>query len=117
MSLPEVLLWEQLRANKAGFKVRRQHPVGPYVADFFVRQASLVIEVDGSATHDGISAGEKQRIRDRWLHENGYAVLHLAATEVMTNMEGTLAMIAAKVGSPLHQPSAGPPPRSGEDRL
>ena len=27
---------------------RRQHPIGPYIADFFCHSAQLVIEVDGS---------------------------------------------------------------------
>src|SRR5690242_21269362 len=51
MSPPEVVLWSQLRGKRLGFKVLRQHPIGPYVADFCVSTAKLVIEVDGGA-HD-----------------------------------------------------------------
>jgi len=36
MSLPEVLLWRELRKRPNGVKFRRQHPTGPYVLDFFV---------------------------------------------------------------------------------
>jgi very-short-patch-repair endonuclease len=31
----EVILWSRLRRNKIpGMRFRRQHPIGPYVADF-----------------------------------------------------------------------------------
>jgi very-short-patch-repair endonuclease len=51
MSLPEVILWQQLRRRPGGFKFRRQHPAGPYALDFYCEEARLCIEVDGSA-HD-----------------------------------------------------------------
>jgi very-short-patch-repair endonuclease len=47
MSLPEVLLWQALRARPGGWKFRRQHPSGPYVADFYCHEARLIVEVDG----------------------------------------------------------------------
>ncbi|MEJ1968138.1 MAG: DUF559 domain-containing protein [Rhizomicrobium sp.] len=48
MTLPEILLWQQLRGRKLrGLSFRRQHPVGPYILDFFCASAALAIEVDG----------------------------------------------------------------------
>src|SRR6478609_2397536 len=42
-------LWFHLRAKRlGGLKFRRQHPVPPYVVDFFCEAARLVIELDGS---------------------------------------------------------------------
>ena len=114
MSPPEALLWEQLRGNKLGFKVRRQHPIGPYVADFFVRDANLVIEVDGSP-HDYGDRPQRDDRRDRYLSERGYRIFHLVASDVMKNLNGALKYIAEQVTNPLHQPLAGPPPRPGED--
>jgi len=43
----EALLWAQLRGGKLGVRVRRQHPLWPYVVDFYVPAHRLVIEVDG----------------------------------------------------------------------
>ena len=51
MSLPEVLLWRELRLRPGGYKFRRQHPAGPYVLDFYCAALGLAIEVDGMA-HD-----------------------------------------------------------------
>ncbi len=114
MSLPEVLLWSQLRASKLGFKVRRQHPVGPYVVDFFVSDAGLVIEVDGSA-HDFGDRPQRDEARERYLAERGYRMLHLGAGDVMKDLDGVLKLIVERVANPLHHPANGSPPRSGED--
>ena len=47
-NLPERAAWEALRKLRAhGFPLRRQHPVGPYVVDFAIARARLVIEIDG----------------------------------------------------------------------
>jgi len=51
----EALLWAQLRGNKLGVHFRRQHPLWPYVVDFFAPTVKLVVEVDGSA-HDSFDA-------------------------------------------------------------
>jgi very-short-patch-repair endonuclease len=48
MTPPEAALWEHLRAQALGFKFRRQHPIGPYVLDFFCRSAGVAVEVDGA---------------------------------------------------------------------
>ena len=115
MSPPEALLWSQVRAGKLGFKVRRQHPIGPYVADFFVREGSLIIEVDGSS-HDFGERPNGDEIRDRYLREQGYRVIRVPASEVMRNLAGVLLFIAENATSPLHHPSDGPPPHAGEER-
>ena len=114
MSSPEVLLWEQLRASKLGFKVRRQHPIGPYVADFYVREAKLVIEVDGSP-HDFGHQPDRDMHRDLYMQRLGYRIIRLAAKDVMKDVEAVLNLIVEQVTNPLHHPPHGPPPRAGED--
>ena len=47
MSLPEVLLWRELRRSPDGFHFRKQHGAGNYILDFFCARANLAIEVDG----------------------------------------------------------------------
>ena len=47
MSPPEARLWQVLRTRPEGLKFRRQHPVGPFVLDFYCADARLGIEVDG----------------------------------------------------------------------
>ncbi len=111
MSLPEVLLWLQLRKRQTGFKWRKQHPAGPYDLDFYCDAAKLCVEVDGEA-HDRGERPQRDARRDAWLAENGIETLRIPATEVLGNMDGVIALIHARArnGAPLHRPSDGPPP-------
>jgi very-short-patch-repair endonuclease len=116
MTVPEIRLWEQVRASKLGFKVRRQHPVGPYVADFYVREGRLIVEIDGEVHNRG-TAPQCDAVRDQFFYLNGYRVLHVTATDVMHNLQGVIEAIQDEAKAPLHQAPHGPPPRPGEDRL
>jgi very-short-patch-repair endonuclease len=38
-----------LKARKLrGLRFRKQHPIGPYILDFFCAEAALAVEIDGS---------------------------------------------------------------------
>jgi very-short-patch-repair endonuclease len=116
MTVPEIRLWEQVRASRLGFKVRRQHPDGPYIADFYVRAARLIVEIDGEVHNRG-AAPQRDAVRDQFFHLNGYRVLHVAASDVMNNLQGVIEAIHGAAETPLHHAVHGPPPRTGEDRL
>lgn len=109
MSLPEVLLWRELRKRPGGFKFRRQHPVGPYIGDFVCLAARLVIEIDGEA-HDRGDRPERDENRDAWLAEKGYRTMRIAAREVLSDLESVIEGIVTQCreGGPVHQPAAGP---------
>jgi very-short-patch-repair endonuclease len=63
----EIRLWSRLRRKQLeGFRFRRQHPLGPYVVDFFCAPAKLIVEVDGGQHAD---EGEA---RTNWLEARGY---------------------------------------------
>ncbi|MEQ6334171.1 DUF559 domain-containing protein [Sphingobium sp. MK2] len=114
LSLPEVLLWQRLRGQATGLKFRRQHPIGSYIADFYCSSLKLVIEVDGEV-HNRADRPARDLHRDRFMEENGYQVLRIAASEILKDADIVAASIAALGASPLHQPLAGPPPRAGEE--
>ena len=118
MSLPEVLLWRALRTRPQGLKFRRQHPIGGYVADFACLSTRLLIEVDGEAHERGMQP-RIDSLRQRDLEGHGYRVLRITARDVLTETDAVVQMIVAESEArmPLHQPPAGPPPRSGEDLL
>ena len=114
MSLPEVLLWQRLKGSPEGIAFRKQHPIDPYVADFYCSAARLVIEVDGEA-HDMGDRPQRDEGRDTYLTERGYRVLRIAAGEILKDADGAAASIVNYASNPLHHPSDGPPPRPGED--
>jgi len=107
MSLPEVLLWQELRKRPGGFKFRRQHPAGPYVLDFACVKARTVVEVDGYA-HGMGKAPAHDEVRDEWLANQGYRVVRVTAADVLKNLEEVVTFIVEQCASasPLHQLSA-----------
>jgi len=114
MTPPEALLWQQLRRRPNGIKFRRQHPLDPYVVNFFCPPARLVIEIDGWA-HDSAEQARRDEKRDEVLSARGFSILRIPAEDVMRDVTSAVSAILARVGNPLHRPSAGPPPHPGED--
>ncbi len=84
MTLPEVLLWQQLRTRPHGLKFRRQHETGDFVLDFYCGDARLAIEVDGKI-HDIPNRAERDGSRDAWLQVHHIDTLRLAASEVLAD--------------------------------
>jgi very-short-patch-repair endonuclease len=114
MSLPEVLLWQQLRRRHGELKFRRQHRFDPYVVDFYCCEERFGIEIDGSA-HDNEMRVKRDEGRDKRLREHGIGVLRVPATEILKDVNAVVQWIIERAGSPLHRAAHGPPPRSGED--
>ena len=83
LSPPEARLWSRLRARSPGAPVfRRQHPIGPYVLDFYCAKARLAVEVDGIG-HDMGDRPQRDLRRDAWLRAQGVSVMRIPASEVM----------------------------------
>ena len=101
MSPPEVRLWSLLRRSPAGIRVRRQHPIGPYVADFYCPAAKLVIEIDGSA-HDFAGPASRDKQRDAYMRALGLDITRIPASDVFADAtavaEGLIAMCADRIG-------------------
>ncbi len=117
MSLPEVLLWQRLRAHSRSLKFRRQHPSGPYVADFYCHEARLIVEIDGLA-HDMGDNPRRDGERDAWFAARDLHVIRISAADVLADPD-QVADAIVRTALPLHQPAAGPPPHAshGEELL
>ena len=110
MTLPEGLLWRELRKRPGGFKFRRQHPFGHCIIDFYCAAVHLAVEIDGIG-HELGSNPDRDVRRDAWLREQGVRVIRFNATDVLRNLDGvTQAIVAAAEGLPLHHASHGSPP-------
>ncbi len=114
MTLPEILLWRELRRQPDELKFRRQHPSGPYTLDFYCSDARLVIEVDGEA-HSRGDRPVRDVARDAWFAERGIATLRIPAVDVLKDLETVIRGVVAEAITrlPLHPPAlpGGPPPR------
>ncbi len=83
----EALMWWRLRREYGEWRFRRQHPVGPYIADFACIEARLVIEIDG-ATHGAPEALAYDERRTRYIESGDWRVIRFTNFEVETNGEG-----------------------------
>jgi primosomal protein N' (replication factor Y) len=99
MTDAERRLWSALRARRLrGYKFRRQHPIGPYIADFACIQHRLIVEVDGGQHADNI----RDERRTAQLESEGWHVLRVWNNDVLANPEGVALVIlrALETGSP-----------------
>lgn len=85
----EAKVWARVRNQQLGYKIRRQHLIGHFIADFYCAQAKLVIEIDGDS-HTEPDQAEYDAARTVWLEERGYRVLRFQNTEVHQNLEAVL---------------------------
>ncbi len=107
MTPAEKKLWRSLRSGQmAGLKFRRQHPVGPYVADFCCMKARLIVEVDGD-THAGREAYDGARTA--WLDAQRYRVVRFTNFEIYERLPAVLDAIRSACESV-------PPPPQREGR-
>jgi very-short-patch-repair endonuclease len=95
MSLPEVLLWQELRKRPENLKFRRQQAANAFVTDLYCHAARLVVEIDGES-HERGDAPDRDAERDRTLEHQGVITLRIAAQDVLDNLEGTVTYIALR---------------------
>jgi very-short-patch-repair endonuclease len=98
MSLPEVLLWRELKGHALHF--RKQHEAGPYVLDFFCARANLAVEIDGFA-HDTGDRPERDAERDAWLKAHRIDTIRIPARDVLRDpkavVESFIALAVARL--------------------
>ena len=86
MTKSEDILWNALRKNLQGYKVRRQHVIMDYIADFVCLSEKLVIEVDGGY-HEEPEQLHDDQIRTDYLQKRGYRVIRLKNEEVISDIK------------------------------
>ncbi|MEZ4553756.1 MAG: endonuclease domain-containing protein [Dehalococcoidia bacterium] len=86
----ERLLWEHLRDRRLdGLKFRRQHPVGPFVLDFYCVELRLAIEVDGGV-HSTEEQAHHDADRQAVLEEAGIRFIRIPAADIEADLEAVI---------------------------
>ncbi len=96
MTAAEMALWLHLRNGLCGYKFRRQHPIGLYIADFYCHKAKLIVELDGSI-HNQDHIKKTDAIRQMNLEKWGYAVIRFTNIEVFKQLELVVKKISDKI--------------------
>jgi len=113
------MLWSRLRLKeKHGAHFRRQHPIGPFIADFACVAAMLVLEVE-SATHSTDAEIAYDRRRDEYMKMRGWSVLRVTNDNVYRNLDRVCEMILSHTPPPSGDAKASPstsPAPAGEEK-
>jgi very-short-patch-repair endonuclease len=88
----EIRLWAALRGRRlAGYKFRRQHPIGPHIVDFVCTKHRIIVEADGGQHNDNVA----DDVRTKWLTHQGWRVLRFWNNDILSNTEGVIETILA----------------------
>ena len=89
MTAGETKLWQELKLLRTqfGIHVRKQAPIGPYVADFAIQSVKLVIEVDGQFHFEG-DGPVRDSVRDEWFKKAGYRVVRITTGDLEHSCDG-----------------------------
>ncbi len=108
-TVSEDILWQRLRNNQLGEKVRRQHPIQGYIADFAFLNSYLVVEIDGDYHNE-----KEQKIYDdartKYLGEFGYKIVRFTHNEVENNTNEVIKTIKTALDEQ-HKTSSQPSPQ------
>jgi very-short-patch-repair endonuclease len=122
MGEAEKKLWFCLRRRKmAGFRFRRQVPIGGYIADFACLSARLIIEVDGRG-HSEQGGHVLDEKRTEWLEARGFRVLRFWNADVLADIDSVAGSVYRALASrttphPTRRVAAGHLPPAGEGRF
>jgi very-short-patch-repair endonuclease len=112
MTDAERKLWNAIRGKQLfDHKFRRQHAIGPYIADFACIEKKLVIELDGGQHQEQVAYDER---RTAFMQMHGWTVLRFWNNDVLNNLDGVLATIVEALNT---QPPSQPSPFQGEGAL
>jgi very-short-patch-repair endonuclease len=108
----ERAMWRALRnRGLGGYKFRRQHPIGPFFADFACIEANVIVEIDGSQHFDAAMV-EADRRRTDALQRFGFTVLRFDNRQVLTECAAVLDTVYQWLRS--NHPHPNPLPPAGE---
>ncbi|MDP8242544.1 MAG: DUF559 domain-containing protein [Candidatus Hinthialibacter antarcticus] len=87
----EKYLWSKMRAGQlSNCHIRKQHPIGPFIVDFFISDWNLIIELDGESHHYQI---DRDKERESYFYHQGYKVVRFQNQDVFDNVEGVVEQI------------------------
>jgi cyclase len=96
MTGSEKLLWERVCKNQLGARIRRQHPIWKFVADFYCHEARLVIEIDGEI-HLNLENKLYDISRDTVLNEFNIEIIRFTNQQVINETESVISEIKSKI--------------------
>ena len=101
ITLEEELLWYKLWRKNIGYRFRRQHSIGNFIADFFCAEKRLIIELDGRQHLDN---KEYDKERTDYFESLGIKVIRFWNNEIRDDLNGVVLKIKKELSSRLPPP-------------
>lgn len=96
----EKRLWQYLRNRNIGYKFRRQHSIGFYIADFYCSEKKLIIEVDGPQ-HYSEDGKEYDEQREFVFQNMKFRIMRITNEEINKNISLVIESIKSELEKPL----------------
>ena len=94
-TVDEEKIWELVKTKKLeGYKFRRQHIIGNYIADLVCLDKRLIIEIDG-LIHQLPENKEADEIRTQWLNEQGFKLIRFTNEQIQNDIEKIIKEISS----------------------
>jgi very-short-patch-repair endonuclease len=95
-TVAETHMWSLLRKKQLGTRFRRQHPMGPFILDFYAPEVRLAIEVDG-AVHDSAEQKEYDNFRQKLIEQHNTEFMRFRNSDLENGPDAMALQIATKV--------------------
>jgi very-short-patch-repair endonuclease len=93
----EARLWFALRDRRlAGYKFRRQHPIGGFIVDFACTKQMLMVEADGGQHNESLA----DTGRTAALEGRGWKVIRFWNNDILSNTDGVIETILTALRAP-----------------
>ena len=96
MTDTEKIIWERVCKNQLGVRIRRQHPIWKFIADFYCHELKLIIEIDGGI-HLSQENKEYDNSRDITLNELGIQTIRFTNDQAINNTDWVIEEIKSKI--------------------
>ena len=96
MTEAEKIVWERVCKNQLDTRIRRQHPLWKFIADFYCHELKLIIEIDGDI-HLSKEHREYDIDREVTLNEFGIEIIRFTNNQVMNETDKVIAAIKKKI--------------------
>jgi len=93
-TLPEVLLWQNIKQRALGVQFHRQVPMLNYIVDFYCHEIGLAIEIDGKTHEDSFLYDAK---RQGEIEGYGINFIRFSNEEIKKNMFSVLLALEEKI--------------------
>jgi 5-methyltetrahydrofolate--homocysteine methyltransferase len=111
----ERVIWKLVKSKQlSGYKIRRQHIIDKYIADFICLDKRLIIEIDG-LIHQLPENKESDEVRTQVLQDLGFKVIRFTNEQVLSNSPSVLQTIEKELNDrPSVNQSPFPSGRAGD---